>query len=67
VPDSVNLVKVFSATKFRHRDALGERVTTWIGAHPGIRIRKAVVSLTSGGKFHCLSIVLLCDEQPDRA
>ncbi len=60
MPDKMNFVKVFSATKARDRDTLGERVTAWIHANPGIAILRTVVSQTSDSEFHCLSFVLLC-------
>lgn len=60
--DGVNLVKVFSVTKSRERESLGDKVTGWIRANPGIRIQKAIVSLSSDNEFHCLSITLLCRE-----
>jgi len=56
----VNLVKVFSVTKVKDREAIGEQVTGWIAAHPAVRILKTVVALSSDEKFHCFSIVLLC-------
>lgn len=60
MPDKINFVKVFSATKARDRDTLGERVTAWIQANPGIAILRTVVSQTSDSEFHCLSFVLIC-------
>ncbi|HVV17314.1 MAG TPA: hypothetical protein VHH90_08935 [Polyangia bacterium] len=60
MPDKINFVKVFSATKARDRDSLGERITAWIQANPGIAILRTVVSQTSDNEFHCLSFVLLC-------
>ena len=56
----VNLVKVFSVTKARERDELGERVMAWIAANPGVKVLSTVVALTSDNRFHCLSMVLLC-------
>ncbi len=58
--DRINLVKVFSATKARERDTLGERVTAWIRDNPGIQILRTVIAQTSDSEFHCLSLVLLC-------
>ena len=55
----ISLVKVFSATKARDRDTLGERVTAWIQANPQVRILSTVVALTSDRAFHCLSMVLI--------
>jgi hypothetical protein len=58
--DRINLVKVFSATKARDRDTLGDRVTEWIRNNPGVQILRTVISQTSDSEFHCLSFVLLC-------
>ena len=57
---SLNTVKVFSATKARDRGILGERVTEWLSARPGIRVLDVVVAQSSDREFHCISIVLLC-------
>ncbi len=56
----INLVKVFSATKSRDREQLGERVTAWIAANPGVEILRTSVTQTSDSGFHCLSFVLFC-------
>ena len=53
------MIKVFSATKARDRESLGEAVTAWIARNPGVRIVKTFVLLSSDSEFHCLSIVLL--------
>lgn len=56
----INLVKVFTATKVKDRESIGEAVTRWIADNPGARIQKTFVTLTSDNRFHCISIVLLC-------
>jgi len=56
----INLVKVFSATKMKEREALGDLVTSWIAANPAARVVDAVVSQSSDAAFHCFSIVLFC-------
>ena len=56
----INLVKVFSATKSRDREQLGERVTAWMAAHPGVEVLRTSVTQTSDSGFHCLSFVLFC-------
>jgi hypothetical protein len=53
-----NSVKVFSATKWRDRDVLGEQITTWIAENPSVLIVDKVVRQSSDSAFHCLSIVL---------
>ena len=57
---NVNTVKVFSATKARDRESLGERVTEWLLGHPEIQVLKTIVAQSSDSEFHCLSIVLIC-------
>jgi hypothetical protein len=56
----INLVKVFSVTKARERDELGERVTAWLAANPGLKVLRTFIALTSDNRFHCLSMVLIC-------
>lgn len=51
-------VKVFSATKAREREDLGETVTRWIKSSPEIEVVDRVVSQSSDNEFHCLTIVL---------
>jgi hypothetical protein len=51
-------VKVFTATKARDRERLGELVTSWLGEHPGHRIVDKIVTQSSDAEFHCLTITL---------
>jgi hypothetical protein len=51
-------VKVFSATKAREREELGENVTRWIAAHPGVNVTDKIVTQSSDREFHCLTITL---------
>ena len=54
-------VKVFSATMFRDRGQLGERITKWINAHrDGLEIVDKTVQQSSDNEYHCLSIILFC-------
>ncbi len=55
----ISLVKVFSATRARDREELGQRVTAWIEANPEVRILTTVVALSSDRAFHCMSMVLI--------
>jgi hypothetical protein len=55
----ISLVKVFSATRARDREELGQRVTAWIEANPEVRILTTVVALSSDRAFHCFSMVLI--------
>lgn len=58
-------VKVFSATMFRDRELLGERVTAWLGAHPELQLVDRCVSQSSDEGFHCLTITLFLAGSPD--
>lgn len=52
-------LKVFSATKARDRDVLGETITEWIRNQPGIEIIDKIVTQSSDAEFHCLAITLI--------
>lgn len=52
-------VKVFTATKARDRDSLGEQVTRWLNDHPEVQIVDRIVTQSSDAEFHCLTITLL--------
>ena len=51
-------VKVFSATKARDREQLGEQITEWIADHKDVEIFDKVVTQSSDAEFHCLSITI---------
>ncbi|MFH0899486.1 MAG: hypothetical protein V2A73_02530 [Pseudomonadota bacterium] len=51
-------VKVFSATKAREREDLGEQVTRWIRENPQARIIDKIVTQSSDREFHCLTITI---------
>ena len=53
-----NGVKVFSATKAKEREQLGEQVTSWIRRNPGVEIVDKIVTQSSDSEFHCLTITL---------
>jgi hypothetical protein len=50
-------VKVFSATKAKDRQELGETVTRWIRDHKP-RIIDKVVTQSSDNEFHCLAVTI---------
>jgi hypothetical protein len=56
----ISLIKVFSVTKARDREELGQRVTAWLEAHPELQILRTFVAQSSDSAFHCLSMVLIC-------
>jgi hypothetical protein len=51
-------LKVFSATKARERDELGEKITDWLRANPGVKVVDKIVRLSSDREFHCLTIIV---------
>ena len=51
-------VKVFSATKAKERELLGEIITDWIRSHPDYEIIDKIVTQSSDSEFHCLTITL---------
>ena len=55
-------VKVFSATKAKDRDGLGDKVTTFVRGYEGEVVDK-VVTQSSDREFHCLAITLFCKDR----
>ena len=51
-------VKVFTATKAKERESLGEAVTRWLADNPRTRVVDKIVTQSSDSAFHCLSITL---------
>jgi hypothetical protein len=51
-------VKVFSATKAKEREELGEAVTRWLKANADLEVVDRVVTQSSDNEFHCLTVVL---------
>jgi predicted CopG family antitoxin len=52
-------VKVFTATRQKERDELGEVVTRWLHDKRGqVEIVDKVVKQSSDNEYHCLSIIL---------
>jgi hypothetical protein len=51
-------VKVFSATKAREREELGENISRWLRNNPSLRVVDKVVTQSSDREFHCLTITL---------
>ena len=50
--------KVFTATKAKDREELGEVLTRWIRANPQAKILDKIVTQSSDSEFHCLSITV---------
>ena len=51
-------VKVFSATKAKERDDLGEQVNRCLRANSDLEIVDRTVTQSSDNEFHCLTVVL---------
>ncbi|MBM4387217.1 MAG: hypothetical protein FJ088_05725 [Deltaproteobacteria bacterium] len=61
--DTYNGVKVFSATKAKEREELGENVTRWIRSNPKIKPVHNIVTQSSDREFHCLTITIFYREE----
>lgn len=55
-------VKVFTATKAKEREGLGDRLTEWIRKSPPAEILDVQVTQSSDEEFHCLTISILYEE-----
>jgi len=53
-----NGVKVFTATKAKDRENLGDAITDWLRQNPRLRPVDHVVTQSSDREFHCLSITI---------
>ena len=52
-------VKVFSATKQKERDELGETVTRWLTENKNnVEIIDKIVTQSSDSEYHCITITL---------
>lgn len=51
-------VKVFSATKAKEREEIGEHVSRWLKSNQDLEIVDKVVAQSSDNEFHCYSLVL---------
>lgn len=54
--DKFTGVKVFSATKAREREEIGELITNWIRDNPQVEIVDKTVLQSSDNEFHCLTL-----------
>ena len=50
-------VKVFSATKFKERELLGEKLTEWLQTNP-VNVVDTVITQSSDSAFHCYTITV---------
>ena len=52
-------VKVFSATKHKDRDELGEKITRWLSAQQDrIELVDKQITQSSDSEYHCVTITL---------
>jgi hypothetical protein len=51
-------VKVFSATKAKEREDLGEQVNRWLRANSDLEVVDRTVMQSSDNEFHCLTVVV---------
>ena len=54
--------KVFSATKAKEREELGDAVTRWIRRNPDLEIVDTIITQSSDREFHCLTITVFYDD-----
>ena len=54
--------KVFSATKAKEREDLGNHITRWLKENPNIKLKDTVVRQSSDNEFHCLTIIVFYDQ-----
>ncbi|MGB9600379.1 MAG: hypothetical protein ACP5QK_06835 [Myxococcota bacterium] len=58
-----NGVKIFTATKAKEREELGETITKWLKENPRIKVVDKVVTQSSDNEFHCLTITIFYREE----
>ncbi len=62
VPTQPTACKVFSGTRSREREFLGERVTEWLKQN-NVEVTNTFFVQSSDAAFHCLSMVLFYRER----
>ena len=60
-------VRIFSATKAKEREDLGEAVNRWLRSNAHLEVVDRVVTQSSDAEFHCLTIVLFYTEREQGA
>ena len=56
-------VKVFSATKHKERDEMGEVITRWLRNKKGtIEVIDKVVTQSSDSEYHCVTITIFYND-----
>ncbi len=57
-------VKVFSATKAKEREELGENVSRWIKSNSDLEIVDKIVTQSSDNEFHCYALIIFYKHGP---
>mgnify|MGYP000387664205 CR=1 FL=1 len=57
-------VKVFSATKAREREEIGDLITHWLKDNAGIEMVDRIVLQSSDNEFHCLTLTFFYRHAP---
>lgn len=50
--------KVFSASRYRDREEIGDRITQWLLDNPSLVIVDKYVTQSSDSEFHCWTLVI---------
>jgi len=56
-------VKVFSATKAKDREDLGDKITEWLQDNGDVEVVDTTVTQSSDREFHCLTITIFYKER----
>jgi hypothetical protein len=56
--ESFSGVKVFSATKAKEREEIGDLITQWLRENPTLEIVDRIVLQSSDNEFHCLTLTV---------
>jgi hypothetical protein len=62
--DMLTGAKVFTATKAKDREELGEVLTRWLRDNPRAKVLDKIVTQSSDNEFHCLSITIFYELAP---
>lgn len=54
--ESFSGVKVFSATKAKEREEIGDLIPQWLRENPTLEIVDRIVLQSSDNEFHCLTL-----------
>jgi len=61
--EAITGAKVFSATRAKEREELGEAITRWIRANPQFELVDKIVTQSSDREFHCLTVTVFFRER----